>query len=193
MDGVIVQLCNERVAHCALHDQGKRDVLSLPMRTRTADWAGQCCLSVDAWHLCMWILDRVPCSAKWTTQMAAVVIANKMHHTVPSMNKVTISRWKWRITPKRLCEEEIRVMAHFKWALPSFIMTYCVHGVANVFPSMKLYCKILKASVAVVRKNRALPVVDVCCTSLRTCIPDGAPLQFWVKYEAGLRRHVLGA
>lgn len=192
MEGVMVQLCNERTAHRAVPGRSNRDGLPPATRKKTADWAIKCCLSVDAWHLFMWIIDRVPLSMKWTTQMAAVVLANKMHHTVPHMNRVTIARWKWRITSSRLCEEEIRVMEHFKWALPSFIMTDCVRGVANVFPSMQLYSAMLKASVAVVREHAAVPVVDVCCASVRACVDGDDPLRFWAKYEAGLRRHVMG-
>ena len=67
-----------------------------------------------------------------------------------------------------------------------------MRGVANVFPSMQLYSAMLKASVAVVREHAAVPVVDVCCAAVRACVDGDDPLRFWAKYEAGLRRHVMG-
>lgn len=185
----MVQLSNERRSHARLGPCPPR--LCRAQRTAAADWAMKCCMSVDAWHLFMWMLDRLPESDQWPTQMAAVVLANKMHHTVPQMNKHIIGKWKWRITPARLREEELRVLAHLNWALPSFIMTYCVRGMAGVFPSMQVYDAMLRQSVRVVRNKACLSVVDVCDDCVRQCVKDEMALQFWSKYERGMRSHLL--
>ena len=159
-------------------------------RKSTLEWASKCCLSIDAWHLFAWIIDRVPRNQQWLTQMATVVVANKMHHSVKGSNKATISKWKWRITPKRLCEEEVELLRHLRWAVPYFIMSDCVKGMANVFPKLHVYENMMKASVAAVKDTPLLSVVDVCCACVRACVHDKDAIAFWDKYERGMRSRV---
>lgn len=181
----MVQLSNERSL------DGKLKASCVPLRAKerkaTLRWAEKVCLSIDAWHLFAWIIDRVPHNHQWCTQMAAVVIANKMHHSIKGANKATIAKWKWRITPRRLCDEEVRVMTHLSWTLPTFALTDCIRGMSNVFPSMRLYDSMLNHATEVVQCNPRLPVVDICTACVRACLRDNSAIQFWNTYERGMR------
>ena len=181
----MAQLVNER--SLALRLKAADVPLQANARKATLHWAEKVCFSVDAWHLFVWIIDRVPSNRQWSTQMAAVVIANKMHHGSKGANKATILKWKWRITARRLCDEEVRVLTFLNWTLPTFALTDCIRGMSNVFPNMRLYDCMIVYAANVVHVHSCLPVVDICTASVRACLQDNRALQFWHTYERGMR------